>query len=222
MSACLRKRAPASRAGSIVVADRPNILAEIRKPGIGLAIWDRSIDPVLHRWLDQRPAGKLPSGRILAALPDLEAAMATLFPDSKAAADSAWLGLAADIRELTLWYSLIAETPVIDIRLEEITHDACWRYHRDNVRLRLVTTYLGPGTEIVPAAHAEQALAHQREYEGPRNALARGAVALFKGDQARGNAIVHRSPPIRQRGIRRLFLSLNAPSTASPNLWSKP
>jgi hypothetical protein len=215
MSLRLPVRAASDHDDGVISAGHPDILAAIARPDVGLAIWERRIDPGLHRRLARSPAGALPSGHILVALPEIEAGMAMLFAEPPPETESPWQALAADLRELILLYGRIAETPVVDVRLQEIAHDACWRYHRDNVRLRLVTTYLGPGTEIVPARHAAQALAAQRDYAGPRHLLEAGAVALFKGDRAGARAVVHRSPPIRERGIRRLLLVLNAPSAAS-------
>lgn len=91
-----------------------------------------------------------------------------------------------------------------------IDHDACWRFHRDHVGLRLNTTYRGPGTQWPPLEHAPRALKAQRRYRGPLNELPAFSVGVFKGVPRAGNgAVVHRSPPVEGTGQTRLFLCLN-------------
>jgi len=85
-------------------------------------------------------------------------------------------------------------------------HDAgveapmCPRWHVDRVELRLVTTYLGPGSELVPSSSV------RRERLGTEDPLRPGAaivsartgeVVLMKGEAWDGNlgrGVVHRSP----------------------------
>ena len=86
----------------------------------------------------------------------------------------------------------------------------CPRFHVDNVPLRLLTTYAGPGSEWL------------REDQSPRRELLTslppvdniqhlsvGEVAVLKGEKWQGNegaGLVHRSPSGQQG---RLLLSLD-------------
>jgi hypothetical protein len=65
-----------------------------------------------------------------------------------------------------------------------VRHDACWKFHRDYVHLRLLTTYFGPATQIVPVSDAERTLLRQRDYDGPYLPMPAHTVALFKGGHA--------------------------------------
>ncbi len=115
-----------------------------------------------------------------------------------------------DIAMLIDCFAQIARAEVVNVRLEAVDHDACWRFHRDYVGLRLNTTYRGPGTQWLPPEKAEAALRGQRRYRGPLNEFPRFSVGLFKGVvQAGTTAIVHRSPPVARRGLTRLFLCLD-------------
>ncbi|MEI9985701.1 MAG: DUF1826 domain-containing protein [Aliidongia sp.] len=119
--------------------------------------------------------------------------------------------------DLAARFALLAQSDLVDLRLEAMTHDGCWRFHKDRVRLRLLATYCGPATQIVAAEHAAQALRQQRAYDGPIEALSNGDVALFKGDHAEpGSGVVHRSPPVQGTGAARLLLCPELPSAASP------
>ena len=110
---------------------------------------------------------------------------------------------------------------MVDVRLERISHDSCWKFHRDCVEARLLTTYCGSATEWVQPIHAEQALREQKSYNGPLERLRVHDVAIFKGNRAGPNSgIVHRSPPIVGTGQTRLLLCLNKRSVASPEPWS--
>jgi hypothetical protein len=198
---------------AVVIRSRSDVLAEVARPEVGLAVWARPLDPLLHDWLMLPGRRDITGGRVLVPLDRCVEAVVTLLGHKPGP-------LVADIFALALRFCAVAGTDLVDIRLEEIAHDACWRFHRDNVRLRMVTTYVGPGTEIVPAAHSAAAIAQQREYDGPSYMLPPGAVALFRGSQSASGGVVHRSPPIAHRGLRRLFLCINAPSAASPEIWS--
>lgn len=205
----------------IVGSEDPGILGDIALPSIGLALWRRRLPEDLAAPLAQLPSRRLPTGRVLARLGDLENATAgfviPLRPRHGPIADR----LAADMIDLATRFARLAETDIVDLRLEIVRHDACWKFHRDSVRLRLLTTYLGPPTQIVPAAEAERALRLQRDYHGTYLPVPEHSVALFKGNRADGGTgVVHRSPPIAGTGRHRLVLCVNLPSESSPELWS--
>jgi len=192
------------------------VLERIAEPYVDLVLWHRTLPAAIIDWLDASAPDRLPHGRILVAAAELEAGIATLVP----ARNGMMQWLAADIADLARRFAAIARTELVDIRLDVIRRDACWRFHRDMVALRLLTTYRGPGTQIPPLDAASRALAEQRAYRGPLDELRRGTVALFRGDpHDEGTGLLHRSPPVAGTDITRLLLCLNAPSLASPRQW---
>lgn len=201
-----------------------SILRRITDPGIALAMWDRQMSQALRRWLDALPPdppphGRLPHGRVLVATDDVHVALAAILARSGTPDTPEARLLVCDAAMLARRFATIAGGDEVDIRLETIRHDACWKFHVDDVRLRLLTTYRGPGTQIASPANAAEALARQRDYPGPLDEIPPRAVALFKG--ARGGAgVVHRSPPILGSGVVRLVLCVNLPSAASPPRWT--
>lgn len=197
--------------GPVVEGSFADGLAEIAADPTTLAIWRRSAPAGVAEWLDGLLPAQLPEGqfvatpgRAMAALHRLADAVA--LPSSP---ERDWM--IGDIAMLVDRFARIARCGTVSVRLEAIDHDACWRFHRDYVGLRLNATYRGPGTQWLPPEHAEAALRSQRRYRGPFNELPRFSVGLFKGVVQAGNdAIVHRSPPVARHGLTRLFLCLDA------------
>ena len=130
--------------------------------------------------------------------------------------------LVEDIEGLTLAFAEITGDRMVDVRLERVSDNACWKFHRDFVKTRLLTTYRGPSTEWVLPEYGEQALRQQLQFKGPIESLAPHDVANFKGcSSATESGIVHRSPPIEGTGYTRLLLCLNQKSDTSPAPWSE-
>jgi hypothetical protein len=106
-------------------------------------------------------------------------------------------------------------------QLAVVAGDECRKFHVDYYRLRLLVTYLGPGTEIAPewgldrrelATCGDDVEAANRALLSPATppfTAATGQVVLLKGHHwGSGLAAVHRSPPILSRGELRLVLKL--------------
>lgn len=176
----------------------------------------RALPAAFTAWLEALPPERWPDGRFLAHGRDIRAGVLALFAECETRADPPALWWADDVAALAARFAAITGEDLVDIRLEHVTDDACARFHIDNVPIRLITTYLGPGTEIVPAAFGAQARALQRAYRGPIERLAAGDIALFRGGP---DGVVHRSPPIAGGGRRRALLCLNTRSIVSPALW---
>ncbi|MBN08641.1 MAG: hypothetical protein CMM45_12515 [Rhodospirillaceae bacterium] len=195
-------------------------LDQIKSPHIDLVIWHRTLPDHFHNWLECLLASNLPQIRILVA-PDAVSSALDPMLDACGLPISAMRDfLVNDISELVHAFSIITESELVDVRLEHIDHDSCWRFHTDVVDLRLLTTYLGPGTEWVSPVHAENAIIDQKKYSGPLEQLKLAEVAVFKGKKAsKTNGIVHRSPPIEDSGASRLLLCLNKRSEVSPPAW---
>ena len=162
------------------------ILAEIRMPGTGLAIWQR------------QPAAAHPKD--LAALPRtsfrlvVEGTPASAALQLRRELPISAPRLVADIRALGRRFAGIAGVTTIRLRLDGVTDDACRRFHVDAVRLRLLCTYIGSGTEWIDAYGRVQhiGLSH---------------VAVFKGEGYPDGTprILHRSPPLAALPVDRRF-----------------
>lgn len=186
------------------------VLHRIDDDDVALAIWHRPHAEELAAWLDSLPAERLPEGHFVGPAACVPARLASLCDLVGLGDGSERRALIDDIAGLARRFAARAGSRDVDLRLEAIAHDACWRFHRDHVGYRLNATYRGPGTQWPPLEHAGRALRAQRRYRGPLNEFPRFAAGLFKGVVRAGtDAIVHRSPPVACTSQTRLFLCLN-------------
>ncbi|WP_333835220.1 DUF1826 domain-containing protein [Rubrimonas sp.] len=205
-AAAARPSAPGSAAPSatrVLHVAEPECLLRIGEIGVAAAIWRRAPDPVFAAWIDALPPERLPSLR--AAMPHSLAGEAVI-----AACDGAGLSpgrerdlLAGDVAALALLFARAARAPMIRLRLDVVRTDSCRKFHVDNVRLRLLCTYRGPGADYGVAPRGETP---DRIDRAPR-----GAAALFRGRRWPGETtgLVHRSPPIEGTGETRLLLVID-------------
>ncbi len=215
-------RQAAALTAGVRAVDTLDGLAAINEPATELVIWQRSLPSCFRDWIDRIDAVTLPQIRILVRPGDLLCALVPLLDDCGLVQSDMRDLLVEDIGNLVSAFADITGSDRVDVRLERVDHDACWKFHRDTVEARLVTTYRGPTTEWVQMVHAESAIAEQRGFDGPLERLGDHDVALFKGNRAGPNSgIVHRSPPVAGTGLTRLFLCLNRQTVVSPEPWVK-
>ncbi len=206
----------------IATCDVAEGLAAINRPDVELVIWRRALPLSMQTWLERMDASCLPDLRVLVRPCDLRLALQPHLDDCGMPPGDMRDLLIGDVDDLVSGYSRIARTDLVDVRLERVSHDACWKFHRDCVEARLLTTYRGPTTEWVQPIHAERALREQKRFKGPIEHLRIHDVAIFKGSCAGpGSGIVHRSPPIAGTGRTRLLLCLDKRSAASPEPWPR-
>lgn len=202
---------PADDAAWRVVGDHPDVLAGAVLGMTDLALWRPAARLGLDRWLDALRPEQLPEAHDVVTPEAARAMVLAACREAGHAAEGPAGRLAAEIGGLAQRFGRLGGLDAVDLRLKPIDHDACRRFHRDRVALRLIATLRGPGTEIVPPAHAEEALRLQEDYRGPREHLERGTVALFRGSVEADTGVVHRSPPVAGLGITRLLLCLSVP-----------
>ncbi|WP_341911689.1 DUF1826 domain-containing protein [Ferrovibrio terrae] len=192
----------------------PAVLEGIHHPGVNLAVWTRSLSPCLQLAATQRIHGGatplclyVEPGEAAGRLPDLLPSAA----------------LAADIAYLAEQFLRISGSPRAHVELEVLHHDACRYFHVDHVGLRLLCSYVGPGTEWLSEDNVNRTALgtgnNAAVIRDPRRVhrLETGWAGLFRGEAAAPDrAIVHRSPPIRQNGERRLLLRIDVPGPHIP------
>jgi len=196
----------------IVQATSRHELSAIKSDDVQLVIWQRKLPDTLQTWLENLDEQVMPVLRVLLEPAELRPAMETLLHGYGLPKGEMRDLLIEDINDLVAAFADITQSELVDVRLEYLNHDACWKFHRDSVEARLLTTYFGQATEWVPTEFAEQALHEQKEFQGPLERLDAHDVAFFKGSSASPNSgIVHRSPPIAGTGHSRLLLCVNEP-----------
>lgn len=174
--------------------DRASLDA-IARPEAALAIWWRPLSDALRSALavlDLDAIGDLSVDVDADALLDGTLRDAG-YPDPVATL------LAGDVGLLLRRHAALTGEDRLRLRLEVIETDACRRFHADYVTLRLLCTYLGPGTQWCRSAAVEAIC------EVPT-----GAAGVFKGRLLIDPPpVLHRSPPIVATGARRLVLAID-------------
>ena len=109
------------------------------------------------------------------------------------------------------------------LRIDSIDKPMCPRFHVDNVKCRLVTTYSGPGTQWLPnesvdrskLGHGNQGLPDEKSGlildKMDIEQLDVGHIALLKGEAWRNNdgfGLVHRSPHV-EGNYKRLYVTID-------------
>jgi hypothetical protein len=183
----------------VTFSTEPAALAAIDRPEITLAVWDR---PTSIR------IGSLRGIISMQFAADVTRAGMVMAEHLARGPRRRWhAALADDVAQLATLYAEIMRLERIEVRLERVTSNACWRFHADYVAVRLITTYAGQGTQWLD----QEAAALLTAGATPASQqLDTGAVGLFKGRLLAGDAaIVHRSPPIDGTGEERLLLVID-------------
>lgn len=124
-----------------------------------------------------------------------------------------------DIVSLAQAVAYLFESQTVGIRLRILTEAMCPRFHCDNLPVRLVTTYLGPGSEWLPEEAVNRDGLGAPTPDRPEivlkpdavQTLKAGDIALIKGSGWEGcehSALVHRSPSLNE-GQKRLLLTID-------------
>lgn len=197
----------------------PAILADIYQASINLCIWQRQlITPVIDYidWLLKNTRNR--ELRIVAQSDEVLAVILKALP-----ADAGLNALASDVNVLATMFTDLFDLKRVGIRLSILDKTMCPRFHTDHLPCRLVTTYLGSGTQWLPEYEVDRSKLGQGADGRPDSSsgiyshsncieqLTAGDVGLLKGSGWIGNeqrAIVHRSPEM-VAGEKRLLLTLD-------------
>ena len=203
---------------SHLIGDTPDILARISEPGVNICVWQRpSIDQINRELVSLTPRD-LPDVRSHCTLNNFDAAVTGLMANQGLSPDlfKHWRG---DLLNIARVYFPLTKGRRVTMRLETTDQDGCPRFHTDRTHLRLLCTYLGPGTEWLRNDQADR----EAQLAGAPNSeilltdapsqLGRFWVGLLKGSAFPGNSLnglIHRSPPSQGSGITRVLFCLDS------------
>ena len=193
------------------------VLGEVRRPEVDVAVWRRDLPAslaALRAWAASTNAPSfdrvvtVDSGAIAEAVSEVPASLRD--------------ALAADVSMLLGYFVAVARTGRCRFFFGVIRDDQCRKFHVDAVAMRMVTTYVGPGTEWLPEDVVDRA-ALARLIECPSDANAAivrdpscvvraqaGDVLMLKGSRdpnAGGRGAVHRSPPLNEGEVRLVLIA---------------
>jgi hypothetical protein len=213
-----RKRKGEPHMRRAVFGKSPGILPPIFRNDVHMAVWQRQIASTLISKSELLAARGLINHQMtvsVAKLGCLQERLSFLEPYPR---------LKEDIQLLTEMFSCLFDPKYIGLRLTTLTEAMCPRFHVDKVSCRLITTYVGAGTEWLPyhdvdrsklgAGCGGRADADSGLYPSAQciQTLTSGDVALLKGESWESNegaGLVHRSPAV-EPAQQRLLLTLDS------------
>lgn len=193
-----------------VQGESPKVLAEIFQDGVNLAVWQRRLPAQLEDFaaLVISLGQPLADQRVVEVNENEPPQLVGLLRE---AADlQGYEAFVADVTWLLSAYTCLLGARRVGLRLRVLHSAMCPRFHVDNVPVRLLTTYVGPGSDWLEEGVVEGSGLHLAP--APVDNIQRlrtGDVALLKGEKWLGNegaGLIHRSPASQQG---RLLLSLD-------------
>ncbi|AWF59776.1 hypothetical protein CSB92_2230 [Pseudomonas aeruginosa] len=192
----------------------PQVLAEVLRDGVNLAVWTRRLNPALRDF-----AAALVRNRPGLALSQTLEMEEERLPALDGLLDARQLPGQADFLDDLGWlveaFFCLTGARRIGLRLRVLDKPMCPRFHVDHVPLRLVTTYQGAASEWLDESGLDRRLLGGAQAdvvdEQLIHSLSTGDVALLKGERWEGNegaGLVHRSPRA-EPGLARLLLTLD-------------
>ena len=190
--------------------DSPQILADVLQDGVNMSVWRRHLPPQLEDFaavvVGLGPS--LADQRVIEVDEHRAPVLADLL--SEAADVEGYAAFVADVTWLVEAYTCLLGARRVGLRIRVLEGPMCPRFHVDNVPVRLLSTYSGPGSEWLESdTHTRENLSTAVVDLHRVKRLHAGEVALLKGEKWQGNegaGLVHRSPAGPQR---RLLLSLD-------------
>ncbi|MGE7990282.1 DUF1826 domain-containing protein [Pseudomonas sp. NPDC089554] len=190
--------------------ESPQVMTEIFQDGVNLAVWRRQLPAQVEDFaaLLVNLGQSVGDSRVLEVNEREAPQLAGFLPE---AADlHGYEGFVADVSWLIAAYTCLLGARRIGLRLRVLEGAMCPRFHVDHVPLRLLTTYVGAGSEWLEEGAIDRANLQHAPVDNIQR-LKAGEVALLKGEKWLGNegaGLVHRSPTT-PAGERRLLLSLD-------------
>lgn len=187
------------------------VLQDIRLKSKNIAIYQRDIEPLrkdLNR-LSKHALECRASGTATETLSILKDFFNKDFPECMA--------LFKDISEILKLFVRTTEASSLRLMLTTVSTNMCSRFHTDINDLRLLCTYIGPGTLWLPdeainhkasrARGSNQELAIDEQQIQQANT---GDIVILKGALfPEANPILHQSPTIEKTGGKRLLLRID-------------
>jgi hypothetical protein len=181
-------------------------LVEVFDPEVQVCSWQREIDPAIERYLSQLDPTR--------EMQRIETLCCSVQPTLESL--PAGSGRGSLIDDLALLREIVCELlgcGEIGLRFARIRHAMCPGWHVDRAGIRLVCTYLGPGTQWLDDQSIERSdLRSDEMRDGPVIQAAPGEIVLLKGSLWQYNeafGAIHRSPELAPSTSLRTLVTLD-------------
>ncbi len=196
-------------------------MSAIREANCNLVHWPRPADPAILRFLETltlRAPSFEPLQESMLATKVAERLSDHLTPYCRGHEDG-FDRLCTDVGEMATSFAELASSPRLRVTFALVQHDMCRLFHTDAIELRLLCTYLGPGTLWVPDHFVNWDRMHEKSNEArvldisQVQQCAPFEIAILKGamyEPNDGQAVLHRSPTITEAGNNRILLRIDS------------
>ncbi|MEP1768129.1 MAG: DUF1826 domain-containing protein [Sulfitobacter sp.] len=188
----------------VAVTETPDGLRALKDAACAAAVWNRQPVPSFQNWIDHLSPDHLPSMRVTLHPDNIRAAMTQACDAADLPDSTGRQHLISDVTALADTFCDLLNPPLLRLRMDRITTNACRRFHVDALTARLVCTYRGAGTQYgVSQGGAEP----EQVFTVPT-----GDPILLRGTlwpEQPSSGLLHRSPPIEGTGETRLVLVLD-------------
>ncbi|MEL6864069.1 MAG: DUF1826 domain-containing protein [Bacteroidota bacterium] len=193
------------------IGNSEEVLQDIHLQAKNIAIYQRdaqALDKELQAIIDQTIECRA-SGTVAEVMATLKAYFNDHLPNS--------LVLFDDIALLLELFRKTTQASSFRLLLATVSTNMCRKFHTDINNLRLLCTYIGPGTLWLPDEAIDYEALRKRgsnqqivKDEQQIQQVNTGDVTLLKGAlYPKANPILHRSPSIEAQGVKRLLLRID-------------
>jgi hypothetical protein len=186
------------------VAERPEGLSALYRPGCAAVIWRRQPVPAFQSWIDALDPRLLPQARLILRPQAVRDAASQVCEACGTPAGPEREHLVDDIAALAEIFAGLMRARWLRLRLDVVTTNACRRFHIDAVTARLVCTWRGTGTQYGISTDGAEP---RRVFTVPT-----GSPIMLRGTlwpERPRSGLLHRSPPIEGTGETRALLVLD-------------
>jgi hypothetical protein len=209
-----RKIEPPQKVFSPRWEDRTKIECE----NINLFCWERELTSEIKTYLYDLLTEDLTPIKCFVTQPDLISQVKYMREqwdqDFLAEGDAFW----KDVYQISYDFLEFSKVNSGTIHLRVVNNDACNKFHTDGYKLRLFSTYIGPGSEWLPEEIVNRRGLGKSNDQIVKDSsrvkrMGTGHVSILKGEipgqfnERRG--IVHRSPPMSHSGEKRMILRID-------------
>lgn len=215
-----------SASASQNIADSQECLMAIRDIGVNMAVWRRAPDRACAQALEALLRTNHAVALDLDPVTERELVSGVTRLTGRRGGSASARALAQDVWMLVGLFCSLADTNHARVRLERIEDDGCLLFHADTLRLRMLCTYAGPGTEWVENDNAryDQLGLRGRSVEEANRAIvvdeskirhmAPWHVAVFSGRLRKDTPpLIHRSAPVMKGKKHRIRLCIDLPDS---------
>lgn len=189
--------------------NRPEVLTAIHKKELSVVLYERDIQ-ALQKDLSVAIQQELVC-RASGEIHQINSLLGSFFEENLAECQA----LLADIQWIISQFDAVVHAKSYRLLFSTVSSNMCRKFHTDINQLRLLCTYVGPGTLWL--SEDESMRDEQNKIgedwpidENKVHQAGTGDVIILKGAlYPEGNPALHRSPPIEETGAKRLLLRLD-------------